>query len=228
MDASLQDLNQKIDLLTAQVAYLSEQAQIAERQRLDRSELINDLTPVANQAFELAVEQLEEVQEYIDLGDLLRLFKRLLRNGRNLEKMLDQLESLADLLETVGPLADDAFGKAVDVLSALEAKGYFTFAQGGVKVMDGIVASFTQQDLTQFGENLPKVAGLVKEATQPQVIDFAEHTIADAKAELGKPVDVSYLGLLRQLRNPDARRGLVLTLRLLQVIGAQAAQVQPG
>ena len=29
----------------------------------------------------------------MDLDDLLRLVKRLLRNGRNFEKMLDQLES---------------------------------------------------------------------------------------------------------------------------------------
>ena len=110
MDATLQDMNQKLDLLTAQVSFLNEQAQINERQRNERAELMRDVTPLANQAFSLAVEQLEEVQEYIDLADLLRLFKRLLRNGRNLEKMLDQLESLTDLIETVGPLADDAFG----------------------------------------------------------------------------------------------------------------------
>ncbi len=35
------DLNQKIDTLTAQVAYLTEQAQIAERQRQDRAELMS-------------------------------------------------------------------------------------------------------------------------------------------------------------------------------------------
>jgi uncharacterized protein YjgD (DUF1641 family) len=223
MDTSILELNQKIDQLATQVAYLNEQAQIAERQRLMRAELMSDLTPIANQAFEIAVTQLEEVQEYIDLGDLLRLFKRLLRNGRNIEKMLDQLESVADLLETVGPLADDAFGKAVDTLANLEAKGYFTFARGGAKVMDGLVASFSEQDLRQLGESLPQAAALLKEVARPQVIDIAEQVFEDAKEELGKPIDVSYMGLLRQMRSPDVRRGLVLTLRLLQVIGAQAS-----
>jgi len=33
MDASLQEAEPKIDLLTTQVAYLSEQAQLVERQR---------------------------------------------------------------------------------------------------------------------------------------------------------------------------------------------------
>jgi uncharacterized protein YjgD (DUF1641 family) len=228
MDASIQELNQKIDLLATQVAYLSEQAQIAERQRLERAELVRDLTPIADQAFTLAVTQLEEVQEYIDLADLLRLFKRLMRNGRNLEKMLDQLESLADLLQTVGPLADDAFGKAVDTLAGLEAKGYFAFARGGTRVMDGLVASLSEQELVQLGETLPRLISLVKEVAQPGVISFAEQTFADAKEELAKPVDTSYLGLLRQLRNPEVRRGLALTLSMLHVLGLQATSQIPS
>jgi len=204
MDASLQELNQKIDLLTTQVAFLNEQAQYAERQRLERAELVRDITPLANQAFELAVEQLEEIQEYIDLDDLLRLVKRLLRNGRTIDRMLDQLESLEDLIKTVGPLADDAFGKAVDIMADLEARGYFSFAQGGKKLMDSLVSSFSAAELDQMGI-------------------FANHTLMDIKQELEKPVDVSYMGLFKQMRDPAVRRGLALTLRMVQVIGTQAA-----
>ncbi len=224
MDASLAELNQKIDALTAQVAYLTDQAQIAERQRQDRAELVHDLTPLANQAFGLAVEQLEEVQEYIDLGDLLRLLKRLLRNGRTLEKMLDQLESLADLLETVGPLADDAFGKAVDILAEMESKGYFTFARGGARLMDQVVSSLDEADLNQLAENIPSLLGLVKQAAHPGVLNVASHTFGEITTQLGKPVASSYIDLLRQMRDPATRRGLALTLRILQIVGEQAAE----
>jgi uncharacterized protein YjgD (DUF1641 family) len=224
MDATLQELNQKIDLLTAQVSYLSEQAQINERQRNERAELVRDITPLANQAFTLAVEQLEEVQEYIDLSDLLRLLKRLLRNGRNLEKMLDQLESLTDLLETVSPLADDAFGKVVDLMAGLEAKGYFTFARGSADLMDHLVASFSEEDLNRLGDSLPQIASLVKDFAQLEVFDFAQATLAEARQELAKPVNTSNLGLVRQLNNPDVRRGLALSLRIMQVLGAQAVK----
>jgi uncharacterized protein YjgD (DUF1641 family) len=129
MEPSLAELDLKLDALTTQVAYLSEQARLGERARQDRAELVRDLTPVANEAFRLTVEQLEEVQEYVDLRDLLRLFKRVLRNGRNIEQLLDQLESLSDLAGTVGPLADDAFAKVVDVLSALDEKGVFAYGR---------------------------------------------------------------------------------------------------
>jgi len=44
MEQSLVELNQKLDALTAQVAYLTDQAQMAERQRQERAELMRDLT----------------------------------------------------------------------------------------------------------------------------------------------------------------------------------------
>ena len=223
---TLKELNQKIDLLTVQVAYLSEQAQLVERQRLERAELVRDITPLANQAFNLAVEQLEEVQEYVDLNDLLRFIKRLLCNGRNLEKILDQLESLADLVDTLSPLADEALGKAVDLTASLEAKGYFSFAKSSLNLMDKVVASLTPQELDQLGDNLGAVLELVKEISQPGIVSIAKHALAELTVELEKPVDGSYVGLVRQLRDPVVRRGLALSLRILQVIGSQAPKRQ--
>lgn len=223
MDQSLVDLNQKIDALTAQVAYLSEQAQIAERHRQERAELIHDLTPIANQAFRLSIEQLEEVQEYIDLSDLLRLVKRLLRNGRNFDKMLDQLESAMDLVNTVSPLADEAFGKAVDTLTDMERKGYFAFTRGGRRILDNVVTSFTEEDVNRLGDNVVLILNTIKDMTQPEIMNFVRNTLLVAEREIEKPVDISYTGLLRQMRDPEVRRGLALTMRVLHVVGAQAS-----
>ena len=222
MDQSMVELNQKIDELSVQVAYLAGQAEIAERQRADRAELMRDLTPIANEAFRLSVEQLEEIQEYVELGDLLRLVKRLARNGRNFEKMLNQLESLMDLAETVGPLANEAFGKAVHELTELERKGYFTFAQGGMQIMDNVVTSFTEEDVNRFGDNVVLILNTVKEMTQPEIMNFVRNTLMVAEQEIDKPVDISYTGLMRQMRDPEVRRGLALTMRVLHVVGAQA------
>jgi uncharacterized protein YjgD (DUF1641 family) len=104
-----------------------------------------------------------------------------LRNGRNIERLLDQLESLSDLADTVGPLADDAFAKAVDVMSALDQKGLFAFARRGLRAAD---------------------------------------------QELGKPIDSSLGGLLRQMRDPAVRRGLAMMLGILRVIGVQASDTE--
>jgi uncharacterized protein YjgD (DUF1641 family) len=223
MDTNISELNQKIDLLSTQVAYLAEQAQAAERDRQARAELLRDLTPIADQAFNMAITQLEEVQEYIDLGDLLRIGKRLARNGRNIEKMLDQLESLSDLAQTVGPLFDEAFGKTVDALSAMEQKGYFTFARGGARIVENVVASFSEEDINHLGDNVVLILNTVKDMTQPEIMNFVRSTLLVAEKEIEQPVDISYRSLIGQLRDPAVRRGLALTLRVLHVIGAQAS-----
>lgn len=219
MDQSLADLNQKIDQLTMQVAYLTQQAQMAERQRRDREELMRDLTPVVNEAFRLSVEQLEEVEQYVDLSDLLNILKRVLRNGRNIEKMLDQLESLMDFSETVGPITDQAFSQAVDALATMEQKGYFLFARGGMQIMDNIVTSFSEEDVRLLGENVVLILQTIKAMTQPEIMNFARNMAQAIEQQDDAEVNIGYRYLLQQMRNPDVRRGFALTMRVLSSIG---------
>lgn len=217
------DLNQKLDLLTAQVQFLTEQAQRAERERQERAELMHDVMPIVNDAVRLTTEQLEEVQEYIDLSDLLRILKRLLRNGRHIETLLDQLESVMDLAQTVGPITDQALEKATDLLQAAEHKGYFAFARGGLEIADTVVTSFTEADMQRLGDSVAPMLSLVKDVARPEVMGLMRDIVSDAEAEVARPVpNTSLLALLGQMRDPDVRRGLVLMLRLLRVIGARA------
>jgi uncharacterized protein YjgD (DUF1641 family) len=222
METDLLELHQKVDRLSDQLAYLEAQARQAEHQRRERAELMHDLTPIADQAYHLAVGQLEEIQEYVDLGDLLRLLKRLLRNGRNLDRLLSQLESVVDLAEAAGPLVDEGFGRAVDVLTDLERKGYFAAARGGARIVDTIVTSFSEDDIRRLGDNIVLILNTVKEMTQPEIMGFVHDTLLVAEQEVQKPVDTSITGLLRQLRDPAVRRGLALTMRVLHVVGSQA------
>lgn len=222
METAFADLNRKLDLLAQQVAYLTAQAQQAERARQAREELTRDLMPVANDVFRLATEQLAETQEYVDLNDLLRLFKRLLRNTPMLERMLDQLESASELFDTMMPLSDQTFEKAVDTLQTLEQKGYFTFAQGGMQIADNIVTSFTAADVKKLGDNIVLILNVIKGMTQPEIMQFVHNTLLIAEKEVEKPVDMSLRALFNQLRDPNVRRGLALTMRVLSVVGAQA------
>jgi uncharacterized protein YjgD (DUF1641 family) len=221
---SVAELSQKLDLLTSQMQYLTQQAQAAERERQARAELMRDVMPIANDAFRMTVKQLEEVQEYVDLGDLLRLFKRLLRNGRNIETMLDQLESIMDLVQTIGPLSDQAFEQAVTVLQTAEHKGYFAAARGGMRIADNIVSSFTEEDVEALGENVVLILNVVKDMTQPQIMNFVRSTVNEAEGELEKPVDTSLLALLRQMNDPAVRRGLAQFMRVMRVVGSQGAK----
>ena len=202
--SDLAGLNAKLDALTALVAFLAEQARDTARRQQERAELMHDLLPIANDAVGLVTEQLDEIQGYVDLSDLLRLLKRLLRNGRNLDRMLDQLESLMDLAQTIGPLSDSIFEKATDVLQAADQRGYFALATGGAKAVDKVAASLAPEDLDRLADNLVVVLAGFK--------------------ELDQPADAGLRSLLKQMRDPEVQRGLAAFLRVLRAIGANTAK----
>jgi uncharacterized protein YjgD (DUF1641 family) len=217
MDQVLIDLNQKVDALTAQMAYLTEEARLQQARRQEWDELRNDLTPVANEVFQLSVQQLDEVESYVQLEDIIRLLKRVMRNTQNLEQMLDQLESLADLGREVTPLTQDAFLTLMMELDAMERKGYFAFMRNGVEILDRVVTNFSEEDVRQLGENVVLILETVKEMTQPEIMLLLRNTAAVMREEEVSG-DVSLLDLLRQLNDPAVRRGLAKTLSVLKTV----------
>jgi hypothetical protein len=200
--SELDALNQKLDVLSVQVGYLIERAQADARRQQERTELIDDVVPIANQAIGIVTEQLDEIQEYIDLCDILRLVKRLLRSGRNIDRMLDQLESFMDLAQTAGPLATSVFEKITDQLETAEQRGYFALAKGGAQAIDKVAASLTPEDVDRLADNLVVLVGAFR--------------------DLDEPAEPSTRSLFKQIRDPDVRRGLAVMMRVLRAIGAEA------
>lgn len=215
------DLNQKMDTLTAQVAFLTEQAQISARGRQDRAELMESMMPIARDAMTIASDQLQEVAEYIEAEDLLRLVKKLARHRPQIEMLVDQIDSMTDLIEIVGPITREGMDKATEVMGEFERKGYFKFATSGMRMMDNVVTSFTEEDVDKLGDNIVLILSTVKDMTQPEIMNFVRNTLLVAEKEVEKPVDISYLALIRQVQDPAVRRGLALTMRVLRVVGSQ-------
>jgi uncharacterized protein YjgD (DUF1641 family) len=156
------------------------------------------------------------------LEDLLHLLKRLLRDTHLLVDLLNRVEMMAELFDDVLPITNQAFHQAITTLDQLERKGYFTITRAGWGVVERIVAEFGEEDVDALGENIVLILNTVKDLTQPEIMKFVRNTLLVAEKEIEKPVDVSYFGLLRQMRDPAVRRGLALTLRVLQVVGVQA------
>lgn len=216
MEQALVELNQKLDVLTAQVAFLTEEMRLQQQQRQEMAELKRDLTPVAMDLFRLLVTQLDEVEQYVQLEDVIRLLKRLMRNTRNLEQMLDQLESLAELGQELSPLSQDVFLTLMMRLNEMERKGYFTFMRGGMEIADRVVTAFDEEDVRQLGENIVLILETVKQMTQPDVMRLLQNTAVVMREE--EVADVSMLTILRQLNDPAVKRGLSKTLTVLRSV----------
>jgi uncharacterized protein YjgD (DUF1641 family) len=217
VDPAVLELNQKLDRLVTQVEFLTEEAQRQKRRQQEWDELKDDLIPVGNELFRLSVMQLEEVQEHVQLEDILRLAKRLARNTRNLEQMLDQMEGAMELVQDVSPLTRDMFLRLMAQMDEMERKGYFAFVQGGIEMMDRIVSEFTEEDVRQLSDNIVLILQTVKQMTQPEIMMMLQNTAHVVRDE--EPVDTSLLSIARQLNDPSVRKGLAKTLTVLKSVG---------
>ena len=217
VDPAVLELNQKLDRLATQLDFLTEEAQRQKRRQQEWDELKDDLIPVGNELFRISVAQLEEIQRHVQLEDMLRLMKRLARNTRNLEMMLDQVEGLMELWQDLSPLSRDMFFRAMTQLNEMESKGYFTFLQGGLDMVDRIVNEFSEEDVQQLADNIVLILQTVKEMTQPEIMTMLRNTALVVKDE--EPVDTSLFSIIRQLNDPSVRRGLAKTLNILKSVG---------
>lgn len=223
IDPTLLEINQKLDALTAQVAFLAEQARLSAQGREATDDLVQTVVPIARDVMALASTELEEVQEYVEIADLVRLLKKLARHLPQIEMLLDQIDSVTDLLEILGPMLKEGMTLATNSLGDLERKGYVNFVQGGMRLADNVVTSFTREDVDRLGDNVVLILNTVKELTQPEIMTFVRNTLQVAEREIEKPVDTGYSALISQFRDPAVRRGLALTMRILKVVGDQAA-----
>jgi uncharacterized protein YjgD (DUF1641 family) len=217
MDQAVFELNQKVDALTAQIEFLTEEARLQKQRRQERDELIGDLTPIVGEAYRLSVRQLDEIEGYVQLEDITRVLKRLMRNTRNIESMLDQLEAFSELTNEVLPLTDSMFLILMTRLDEMERKGYFTFLQGGMNILDTIVSNFSEDDVAQLGENIVTILNTVKEMTQPEVMRLLSSTATSMREE-DVPENVSMLYLMRQFNDPAVRKGLARTMNVLKTV----------
>lgn len=215
--ASVAELNDKLDQLTAQVALLTEEALRQRRRQQEWDELIADLVPISKEAFGIVSDQLMEVEECARLENVLNLVKRLLRNTCALGHMLEQMESLMDLWQDFSPLTRDVVVTLMNRLDALERKGYFTFLQALLDSMDQVVTSFTPDDLARLRTSVGPLVATAKEATQPEVLQVLHRAVLAMKDK--PPAEVSLFGLLRQMNDPQVRVGLARMLHLLKAMG---------
>jgi uncharacterized protein YjgD (DUF1641 family) len=181
-------INQKLDYLLAQFEAQREQQQAMK-------ELMDDAIPIANHVIKLSIDELAEIGNDFQLGDLLFLLKRVLRDTRLLVKLLDQVEAMAELADEGQKIGKRIFHQVTMELDRLEREGYFQFARAGLKVADRLVHDFEPAEVEAMGERLAQAL----------------------KAE--PPENVSLFALLRALFDPKVRRGLYRTLNLLKAIG---------
>lgn len=245
MDNDVILLNEKIDLLVAQIEaqnrrletiesqgngnglmlekleYLTQQYEEQVKRQEELNELKQDLIPVANHMIKLSIDELAEIGSEFQAEDLLFLLKRLLRDTHLLVDMLDRLESIVELVDETKRLVQPVFNQAVLTLDQVERDGYFTFAQSGWRVMERIVDEFGEDDIEALGDNIVTILTTVRNLTQPEIMNMTNNALQAMRDEPLPEDDVSMWALLRDLSDPQVRRGLSRLLNMVKVLAEQ-------
>lgn len=162
-----------------------------------------------------AVEMDRSLVEQLD-----RLSLQMTEISEELERQREMREMLLGLTELAGPVMQMLTVRAAE----LEEKGYFTFAQGGIEIADRVVTSFSEDDIKALGDNIVLILNTVKEMTQPEVMSLLSRTAVEVQEIEDSPAGPppSTFALLRQMRDPEVRRGLTRALSVLRSLGSQA------
>jgi len=195
-------IHRKLDDLSAEMSAITRRLQ-----SLD--EFKQDLSLIANDAFTSIVHFLGEVDDHFDSRDLLALIQKGLRNLRGISALLDQLQSMRDLLQDASPLLKEAFSQVVEKLDQLEKDGVLRNISIGADALTRMLAGLSAAEMENLA-NAMKIAGQASArlATKENLDWLERFSQAAAQPVDPKSRPASMLRILLKARHSAVRRPL--------------------
>ncbi|MDZ7761565.1 MAG: hypothetical protein U5L00_15085 [Desulfovermiculus sp.] len=159
----LEDLSRKLDA----VVEISEKAKAQEEVIQD---LVRDLYVVSNSAvFSLQdVLDLENVQ--IDGRDVREFLILTLKNLRNFNAALNQLEAITELGRETASTTQKLVMDFIQQVEELERKGYFEHSRKAAQALDAFVQNLPRDTFEKMEAAAPEMAKLAEELSNPEEI----------------------------------------------------------
>jgi uncharacterized protein YjgD (DUF1641 family) len=129
-------------------------------------------------------------------------------------------ETYSDLIHDLNPIAAQGMESVTRAMTVAEERGYVDFARSGMGVVDRVVMNFTEEDVEALGDNVVLILETVKEMTQPEIMQMMRATLHEVGEVEEDTVPPSVFALLRQMREPEVRRGLARLIALLRSMGS--------
>lgn len=205
---------ERLDILTRDVAAITDSARALK-------DLRDDLSPRINEAVKHLITELAEIEADCQLSDLLLLLKNMVRNVRNLNWSLDQMKSLIDLLRTVEPLMKSAVPQAIMALDQLEQRGFLQLGLRTLEIFQKIADTYTPEDIEQVGDVLVHFVGLTKKLSDPNTLALLDRMAeVPARMDLSKARPAGPFRMMFALRNSEVKQGLGVLLEMTKGLAA--------
>jgi len=195
-------LDKKMDMILGYVQQQNLQSKMVE-------DLVSDLSIVGKDAYDSTVAELDKRQVELDPSELTGLAVSFLRNVGNIKTVMDTLEMAVDLGKEVGPIANEVIIDFTKQMHELEQKGYFAFIREIGPVIDNVIQGFSPQDIKELANSIVSMLSIVKEMTQPEVLNTMQNAIkAFNSMETENVPSYSVWKLMREMNSPEMKKAL--------------------
>lgn len=198
------------------------ETQLAPFTRTFRSiqELNEDLTPLASNAFQNLIRELEKVESSVQLEDIHEMIQMVLISSRSIIYSLKQLKNIIDFVTTLEPLLQSTVPKLITYLDGLEQKGIFKILLATLEVRAKIAESYSAEDIDKIGDGFVALLGMAKKLSEPQTMAFLERMIEmPEKIDLDSCKACGPFGMLWALGNKEVKAGLGVLIELAKGMG---------
>lgn len=133
---------------------------------------------------------------------------------------------LEALLGEFMPIFDQSGIRSLDELHSLDQKGYFAFLRGWRYVINQIVDEFDEEEVCRLGDSIVTILATIRNMTQPEIMVATNELIHAVRETPPVEDNVSTWRLLRELNDPQVRRGVVRVLKLVKTLADQPEPVE--
>ncbi|MBW1606867.1 MAG: DUF1641 domain-containing protein [Deltaproteobacteria bacterium] len=183
------------------------------------NELREDMIPLSNQAVQLLINELQDVEAGFELDDLFHLVKQLLRSTRSIIFGLKQMVGFVEFMKDIEPLFKQAVPQMINYLDDLEQRGVLRIIQAMMGVRAKVAAAYTPEDIDQIGDGMVSLLGLGKKLTDPKLLTFLEKAVEiPAAVDLSASKKVGPWGLVSASSNDEVKEGLGVLIELTKAL----------
>ncbi len=214
MQKQIDEINQKLDLVLEHV----------NEQRLKTNsveDLISDVSIVAKDVYDTAVEELTDQQVVLNMDEVKQLGIRFMKNINNFSMALDTFESISDLTKDLKPIANEAIIDSINKLNEFEEKGYITFMKESTGIVRNIMDHFSQDDVKDLSENVVSIMETIRSMSQPEMLKTINNALTVYKhIDLDNIQEMSIWKIMREINTPEMKKGMGFIISFLKNISS--------
>ncbi len=215
------ELNQKVDTI---LEYVNQQR--LKSQAID--DLVADASIIGKDVYDTTVKALDDREVVLDPDELRELAIRAAQNVGNFNTILDTLGSAMDLMEDVGPIANEVIIDTTKKLHEFEEKGYFEFLKEFGLIIDNVVTHYGVEDVRMLADNVVAMLDVVKNLTQPEMLKSIDNAVrVFANLEMDNIPEYSIFKVMREMNKPEMKRTLGFFMTFLKNMSKNTINQEP-